>query len=409
MQELDTREIKWCLRVASGSTANLVFPPNDPESVRIAITKAQKKASFDIQLNQPRLKVKANHHYAVIFRARADSQRNIIVGFAKAHEPWDNMGLYRNIELKTEWQNFDIEFVATADVDNARIHFDVGESDISVELSSVSLRSLEDGKSIEPNLSAMQPGEPERDKATFEGTSDTLLSEKRKTAVRQQTEQVAAPKEVSFGTLRQVTPISRDWGWDRGLPIDRYYIENFLARYADNIRGRVLEIGDNSYTLRFGCDRVTRSDVLHVEEGNPKATIVADLTSASHIPSEIFDCILLIQTLQLIYDVRAAIQTIHRILKPGGVLLATFPGISQTYDHTWGHCWYWNFTTLSARRLFEEFFPAADVKIYAYGNVLASISFLHGLAAEELQKEELDYNDPGYEVLITVRAVKQEA
>ncbi len=406
MQEADTREIKWWLRAARGNTAKLVFPPDDPELVRITIEKAETKTSSDIQLNQPQLRVKADHRYLLHFRARADSPRNIIVGFAKAHEPWDNLGLYRNIGLKTEWQNFDIEFVATADDENARIHFDVGERDISFELSSVSLRSLEDDKSIEPDLSAMLPGRLERDKVSLAGTSDTLLTEERKTAVRQQTEQVATPKEVSFGTLRQVTPISRDWGFDRGLPIDRYYIENFLARYADNIRGRVLEIGDNSYTLRFGCDRVTKSDVLHVEEGNPKATIVADLTSASHISSEIFDCILLIQTLQHIYDVRAAIRTIHRILKPGGVLLATFPGISQTYDHTWGGCWYWNFTTLSARRLFEEVFPAADVEIYAQGNVLASISFLHGLAAEELQKEELDYNDPGYQMLITVRAVK---
>jgi len=36
------------------------------------------------------------------------------------------------------------------------------------------------------------------------------------------------------------------------------------------------------------------------------------------------------QTLHLIYDVRSAIRTLHRVLKPGGVLLATFPGISQT-------------------------------------------------------------------------------
>ncbi|MBE7443840.1 MAG: methyltransferase domain-containing protein [Planctomycetia bacterium] len=215
--------------------------------------------------------------------------------------------------------------------------------------------------------------------------------------------------KVQFGDLRCVTPISRCWGYDRGLPIDRYYIENFLLRHTADIQGRVLEIGDNSYTRKFGGNRVVVSDVLHVVEGNPMATIFADLTCADHIPSEIFDCIILTQTLHLIYDVRAALKTLYRILKPGGILLATFPGISQTYDHKWGDCWYWNFTTLSARRLFEEVFPAADIGIYAQGNVLASIAFLHGLAAEELQKEELDYNDPGYEVLITVRAVKQEA
>ena len=83
---------------------------------------------------------------------------------------------------------------------------------------------------------------------------------------------------VSFGNLRRVTPISREFGFDRGLPVDRYYIENFLTHHADDIRGRVLEIGDNSYTRRFGGDHVTKSDVLHVVEGNPQATIVGDLT-----------------------------------------------------------------------------------------------------------------------------------
>lgn len=213
--------------------------------------------------------------------------------------------------------------------------------------------------------------------------------------------------KVQLGDLRRVTPISRCWGYDRGLPIDRYYIENFLLRHSADIQGRVLEIGDNSYTRKFGGNRVVVSDVLHVVEGNPMATIFADLTCADHIPSEIFDCIILTQTLHLIYDARAAIRTLYRILKPGGILLATFPGISQNYDHNWGECWYWSFTTLSACRLFEEVFPAADISIHAHGNVFAAISFLHGLAAEELQKEELDFNDPGYEVLITARAVKQ--
>ena len=103
---------------------------------------------------------------------------------------------------------------------------------------------------------------------------------------------------VDFGQLRRLTPISREFGYDRGLPIDRYYIEQFLSTNASDIRGRVLEMGDDSYTRKFGADRVQQADVLHVVEGNPRATIVADLTCADHVPSDIFDCIILTQTLQ---------------------------------------------------------------------------------------------------------------
>ncbi len=217
-----------------------------------------------------------------------------------------------------------------------------------------------------------------------------------------------AAEQVRFGSLRRVTPISRVFGFDRGQPIDRYYIERFLADHAHDIRGRVLEIGDNVYTRRFGGSRVTISDVLHIVEGNPKATFVGDLTCADHIPSDTFDCVILTQTLQFIYDVRAAIGTLYRILKSGGVLLATVPGISQKSQDEWSKNWCWGFSALSVQRLFKETFPAAQVNVQAHGNVLASIAFLHGLAVEELHQEELDFHDPDYELLITVSAVKLE-
>jgi glycosyltransferase involved in cell wall biosynthesis len=211
---------------------------------------------------------------------------------------------------------------------------------------------------------------------------------------------------VRFGSLRRLTPISRTFGFDRGLPIDRHYIERFLSAHAADIRGDVLEIGDDTYTHRFGGDRVKKSDVLHVTEGNPKATIVGDLTCATHIASDSFDCVILTQTLHLIYDVRAALKTLHRILKPGGVLLATCPGISQISNDRWRESWYWAFTQLSARRLFEEIFPRQNVYVQVCGNVLTAIAFLQGLAAEELWQAELDYRDAHYEVSILVRAIK---
>jgi SAM-dependent methyltransferase len=214
---------------------------------------------------------------------------------------------------------------------------------------------------------------------------------------------------IDFGDLRQLKPISSEWGFDRGRPIDRYYIDCFLSANAQDIRGHVLEIGSNIFTKRFGGDRVTNADILHVTEGNPLATIVGDLTCADHIPSDTFDCIICTQTLHFIYAVVKALRTLCRILKPGGVLLVTTPGISQVsrYDmDRWGD--YWRFTSESARRLFGETFPTQHVRVKAYGNVLTAISFLHGLASEELRQQELDHFDPDYELLIAIRATKPE-
>ena len=215
---------------------------------------------------------------------------------------------------------------------------------------------------------------------------------------------------VRFGSLRRLQPIGRIFGSEWGQCIDRYYIESFLARHTADIHGHVLEVADNTYTRQFGGTRVQHSDILHVSPQHSGATITADLTCADHLPSETFDCVIFTQTLQFIYDVRAALRTLYRILKPGGVLLATGNGISQIarwdMDH-WGE--YWRFTSLSAHRLFTEVFPVSDVAVQAHGNVLAALAFLHGLVSEELQKDELDYFDPDYEVLITIRAVKPMA
>ncbi|MBW4636460.1 MAG: glycosyltransferase [Iphinoe sp. HA4291-MV1] len=221
---------------------------------------------------------------------------------------------------------------------------------------------------------------------------------------------------VDFGSLRRVIPMSQAFGYDRGQPVDRYYIENFLTCYQDDIRGRVLEVGDDNYTRQFGgyvcskdsVQRITQSDVLHVTKGNPKATIIGDLASGDNIPSNSFDCFILTHTIQFIYDVRAALKTVYRILKPGGVALVTVPGISHIGDYQWSDYWCWSFTALSVGRLFEEFFPTKNLQIETHGNVLVATAFLYGLATEELRREELDYRDRNYQVTITIRAVKPQ-
>jgi glycosyltransferase involved in cell wall biosynthesis len=211
---------------------------------------------------------------------------------------------------------------------------------------------------------------------------------------------------VRFGDLRRVTPISRDFGFDRGLPVDRYYIERFLARHASEITGRVLEIGDDAYTRRFGSHRVTRADVLHVRPGNARATFVGDLTDAATLPEDAFDCIVLTQTLHLIYDVRLAIARLRRALAPGGVVLVTAPGISQIDRGEWGRTWYWSFTAVAMARLFGEAFGEDAVLIEEYGNVFAATAFLQGLAVEELRRADLDPLDKAYPVILGVRARK---
>ncbi len=209
-----------------------------------------------------------------------------------------------------------------------------------------------------------------------------------------------------WGGLRRLAPVSREFGYECGLPIDRYYIEHFLETHRCDIAGRTLEIGDDEYTRRYGGGRATRRDVLHVHAGNPAATIVGDLIHAPQIADGIFDCIVLTQTLHLIYDVDRAVATLHRILRPGGVVLATFPGISQLSQDEWSRTWSWGLGSLLARRLFASGFGRRNVTVEAHGNSLAAAAFLQGLATAELASAELDRTEAGCELLVAVRAVR---
>lgn len=212
--------------------------------------------------------------------------------------------------------------------------------------------------------------------------------------------------KVDFGDFGGTDPVSRDFGFDRGAPVDRYYIEKFLGEHAAYVRGRVLEIGDASYSKRFGPDTITEQDVLHVTPGAPGATIIGDLVDPAVLPDAAFDCMILTQTLHLIYDMRSAMQQIHRALRPGGVVLLTVPGISQLDHGEWNETWSWSLTPYSARRLFAEYFEPADTLVACYGNVFAATAFLQGVAQEELDTAKLDEPDPAYPVIVAVRAQK---
>lgn len=212
---------------------------------------------------------------------------------------------------------------------------------------------------------------------------------------------------VRYGMLRRDQPYSPMWPCRRGQPVDRYYIERFLKRNAAVMVGDLLEVGGLEYIERLAQPRFVRSaSSLHAPAGAPPSvTYVADLADAPELPSAHFDCIVLPQTLQFIYDVRAAVDRLHEMLRPGGVLLVTVPGISHSVPgdkELWGQ--YWSFTDDSLRRLFGEAFGSNNVTIASHGNVLTASAFLYGLAVEDLERATFERDDPAYPLILTVRA-----
>lgn len=208
-----------------------------------------------------------------------------------------------------------------------------------------------------------------------------------------------------FGALRRTMPLSDNWGYDRGQPIDRYYIDAFLGERRNDIQGKALEVKENLYVDRYGT-HVERCDVLDRDAENPKATIVADLSERDALTPEQFDCIVLTQTLQYVADVPAAIQNVKQALRAGGVLLATVPGVTRADEDPKGPS-LWSFTHAGCQTLFEDEFGAPNTAIRSYGNVLSAIAFLSGMAQQELRPAELAVHDVRFPVIVAVRAVRR--
>ena len=206
--------------------------------------------------------------------------------------------------------------------------------------------------------------------------------------------------------VRSINPVSRKFGLDRGTPIDRIYIEHFLKNNSSLIKGDVLEIAEDTYSRKFG-NNVNKINILSPLKSIPKTTIVGDLTNYKNLPENIADAFICTQTLNFIFDFKSAVKGIHKLLKKNGVVLLTVSGISQIsrYDYDrWGD--YWRFTDKSIEKVFAEVFGKKNIKINTYGNVLSTISFLHGISSEELKEDEIFHNDNDYQMIITVIAKK---
>ena len=201
------------------------------------------------------------------------------------------------------------------------------------------------------------------------------------------------------------SPISSKFGRDLGEPIDRYYIEKFLETNRDDIHGVVMEVGDDSYTRRFG-QNVDESIVIHVD-GAGKA-IKANLETGEGITDEMADCFICTQTIQMIFDIKSAMRNIYRLLRKGGSALITIHGISQisTGDYSrWGE--YWRVTGMAAKKIaMEAGFDDEKIQVTSYGNAKTSIAFLMGMCQEQLEEKDFSFIDDNYPLIVSLKCLK---
>lgn len=214
--------------------------------------------------------------------------------------------------------------------------------------------------------------------------------------------------KIKLKSILKAEPVSSLFGFDRGQPLDRYYIEAFLKKNSGVIKGDILEIAENVYTKKYATGKYT-SKILHADGTNSSADIVGDLCNTSTLQQNAADCFICTQTFNFIYNFKDAIRGSHFILKPGGTLLATVACMSpiSKYDaDRWGD--FWRFTPQACRKIFGEIFGESNVEVTAFGNSAMAALFMKGYAQEDLQgKVDMDALDELFPLVIGIKAVKR--
>jgi SAM-dependent methyltransferase len=203
-----------------------------------------------------------------------------------------------------------------------------------------------------------------------------------------------------WGNLRRTSPFSSNFGFERGTPVDRYYLHRFLDAHRALIAGHVLEVQADSYTRRYGHDlaRVDTFDIV----GDFDPTYRCDLARADRvIPTAAYDCVLLPNTLQHVRDLDAALRQLWRILRPGGAILASCAGLLPL---TGDVADYWRLSPDGWQTTLQAAWPSAGLVIQGHGNCLATLAAQLGLALEELTDAELNVHDARFPVLTTILA-----
>jgi SAM-dependent methyltransferase len=204
-----------------------------------------------------------------------------------------------------------------------------------------------------------------------------------------------------WGNLRRVRPFSQNFGFDRGTPVDRFYLHRFFEANRAAITGRVLEVQVPSYTRTYGHDVQTA----HTVDIDPRfnATYTCDLADAAQIPSDSYDCFLAPQTLQHVSDLDGVLKTMLRAVKPGGYILASAPALLPLIPDGDDH---WRLTPTGWKNTLSRAWPGHQLTVEGHGNCLSAIAAMHGLALEELTDDELTARDPRYPVLVTIACRK---
>lgn len=208
---------------------------------------------------------------------------------------------------------------------------------------------------------------------------------------------------LDFGSFKRRAPFCPDFGYSRGTPIDRYYLDKFIAEIRDEVVGDTLEIGGKRQNQElYGFTRAASYLTMDVAP-HPDVEVVADVHNAAAFPPGSVDTVVLLNVLEHCENPPLAVENVHRWLRDGGRVFCMVPNAQRVHGAPND---FWRPLPSAIDLLFSAF---PERRLFVYGNALSAVASLLGVAAEELSGEDLDWRDDEYPVATCIVARKHSA
>ena len=204
---------------------------------------------------------------------------------------------------------------------------------------------------------------------------------------------------INLGSFANGKPFCHEFGYTRGTPIDRVFLDVFIDTIRDQVYGATLEIGgrkEDKSLYRF--QNAEPFETLDVEAGSG-ADHVGDAHCITLFRPGSWDSILAFNVLEHCERPWIVVSNFLYWLRPGGMAFCVVPNAQRLHR---GPRDYWRILPDAASSLFSDF---EEVTILRYGNLLTSQAAMSGIAAEELHYA-MAYSDRDYPTVTCISARK---
>lgn len=130
---------EWALRLSPSCQA-ILLRDEDSGAQRVAIARFDPQGSAGIQLVKTVRGIRAGDEYQLQLRLRADAPRTMVCTLVQVDHL--SLGLQEHLQATTDWQQVQRGFVATHDALLPELVFQLGDSNIDVELADVRLSAV---------------------------------------------------------------------------------------------------------------------------------------------------------------------------------------------------------------------------------------------------------------------------